>query len=335
MKKRKKITHRQKRKSFVRGISADIKRFISKIKTLINNRKSKKVPPQPVRPITEKSGSVTLRNNSIPVQEPEAQIKVSIETGKSEERIERIIDMKYISPVDIGYICPSGGYMNIAQFRVTGTNGKTNRKITTRYEAKDEAGVINMAMQDGIHEPFDVEPIPWDAATERQLKYLESLGVDTSLGFSKTDAREIISRIVDRGQNLADQKMSDGKIVSWVNPERGPSIEFAQFADDSGVIFSMYSSFYSLLDRVVYSLEKNSQRDRNAFYAYCVICNSRNAEIGDMRKSSLSPKLYEFADMAVENESLNKSIAWRPISDYLKPYKGSKAYKEVAKFFGI
>ena len=57
--------------------------------------------------------------------------------------------------------------------------------------------------------------------------------------------------------------------------------------------------------------------------------------IGDLRKTELADRLYEFADVVLSNQDILKSIVGRNPDDYLKPHKGSKAYRAVADFFNL
>ena len=99
-----------------------------------------------------------------------------------------------------------------------------------------------------------------------------------------------------------------------------------------GVKFSLYISETALLNSTVCAL---SDRDKAAFFAYCILCSKDRSPVRDPRQSEYAEKLYAFADVAVRNAQLMKSINGRDPSDYQNPHKGSIAYKAVADYFDL
>lgn len=131
---------------------------------------------------------------------------------------------------------------------------------------------------------------------------------------------------------VSEKECSSGIIYRRVRPIPGPSKEFAEYADDLGIKFSMYISGPGLFTHTILNLEP---REKAAFYAYCLICAHTQRAIENPKKSQYADKLYKFADMAIDNPVLLKSITGRGPSDYLNPHKGSKAYKAVAEYFSL
>lgn len=211
-----------------------------------------------------------------------------------------------------GYVSPSGGYMNWAIFDVVGTNPETGRKKARKYEAVDEAEALELAEKDGLLNPEIKGVIPHEPPTEKQIEYLKSWNVEVPEGACKSDISAILSRLVDS--------------------ENEPKEDYAMFAHKMGIGFSKYIGAEALHNAVVFRLK---DRDKAAFFAYCVQCNREGIEIGSMLDSPILEKLYAFGDKVADNESIMRSIVGRSPNDYLYPHKGSVAYKAVAEFFGF
>ena len=279
--------------------------------------------------------AATLKKGSAkPRVTHEQEIKVKIKTETTHSYVDRLLAKgEDLTLVDLdGYISPSGGFVNWATYEVIGKNMNTNRKNKRRYDAKTEADAINQANADNLTGPYDITILMHDAPTEKQIQYLQSWGVAVPAGVNKFDVNAILSRLEDETEAISEKKISQNATEERIRLLPGPSAAFAKFADSMGVKFSRYIGKSALFDKTLYSL---TRRDRVAFYAYCIICTNNKMEIGDMRNSEHYARLYDFADMAVNDQSLLQSIERRSANDYLHPHKGSAAYKAVAEFFGL
>lgn len=271
-----------------------------------------------------------MQKQSQPVHEH----KVSVTAKTSSYDVERLIaEGIELLPLDLGgYRSPSGGFVNWAYFEVKGTNSTTGRQNTRRYTAKDETAAAAIAEADGLNFPYEITALPNDAPTDRQINYLRSWNVAVPKGAAKEDISAILSRLEDSYDTVSENQISQDTIVEYIHPLPGPNEEFAKYAHDMGVLFSRYIGGKALFHHTVYNLK---DYDRAAFFAYCVLCSHYNETIRDLRSSGYADQLYSFADMASVNESLMRSIGGRFPDDYMKPHKGSTAYKAVAEFFGI
>lgn len=266
--------------------------------------------------------------------QPVHEFQVSVTTKTSSYDVERFIaEGIELLPLDLGgYRSPSSGFVNWAHFEVRGTNATTGRKNTRRYTARDEMAAAQMAEADGLRGPYEINALPNDAPTDRQINYLRSWNVEVPEGAAKEDISVILSRLEDSCDTVSENQISQDTIVQYIRPLPGPNEEFAKYAHDMGVMFSRYIGSKALFHHTVYSLK---DYDRAAFFAYCVLCSHYNEAVRDLRSSGYADQLYAFADVASANESLMRSIGGRLPDDYMKPHKGSTAYKAVAEFFGI
>lgn len=262
------------------------------------------------------------------------EIKITISTQTSTHYVECFIaEGETVSLVDLGgYESPSGGYVNWAQYEVRGKNISTGRQNTRQYTARDEMAVTAIAEADGLTPPFQIQVLPNEAPTDRQTAYLRSWNVEVPAGAVKEDVSAILGRLEGSRDIVSEKNTSPDTVVRYVRPTDKPNEEFAMYAHDMGVLFSRYIGNRALFYDTVYSL---SGREQAAFFAYCVLCSYHRTIIKDLRNSEYAGQLYAFADMALSNENIMRSIGGRPSDDYLTPHKGTKAYKAVAEFFGL
>lgn len=233
-----------------------------------------------------------------------------------------------LSMVSIGgYRSPSGGYMNYAEFLVSGyvLNEKTGRKnkfketiyAKTMEEAKEK--IQGHPIIDGLN----IDVIPFEKATEKQLDYAHDLGAIVPDDAGKWDVSAIISRFTGA---LGD--------LYYDPPQESPSEEFALFADQMGCHFSKFIGEDDLFSSVICNL-KDRDRDKVAFYAYCIL----KAHDGvDVATDPVYPDLtecYKFADTVIGSDSIMRSINERTPADYRHPHKGASSYKAVAEYFQL
>ena len=220
-------------------------------------------------------------------------------------------DVGELSLADIGgYESPAGGFVNYAPFRVTGKSVTTGRNNTRRYEARDEAAARELALADGLTDPFTFEVAPHREPTERQLEYALDLGVSLPDGVCFDDISTIITRVVD------------------FDVEESPDPGFSRYAHDMGVMFSRFAGRVSLLSHAVAQLKGEKLA---TLYAYCVYLQDKSGDLGDPRKLPFYDKLCAVGADLASDPVFMKSIESRDRYDFLTPSKQTNAYK-VATF---
>lgn len=127
-----------------------------------------------------------------------------------------------------GYISPSGGFVNFGKFQVIGKKPETNRKNKRIYYESEKKYACKRAEIDGLVEPFEVNILPMEAPSERQLAYVSDLGGMIPEGACAKDVSAIISRITDD-----DEESVDDNISKW--------------AHMYGVHFSLYSGYKEIM----------------------------------------------------------------------------------------
>lgn len=265
-------------------------------------------------------------------ERPTAEITAKTETSVIEA--ERFLSEKHtVSMVKLDiYASPSGGFVNWSVYQVEGKNAETGRKNKRKYEAKTAADAENMAAADGLLAPYQTTVLPHEQPTERQTAYLASWGANSPAGATKYDVSAILGRLEASNDVVREKKIGKSKIVEWIKPVDGPTEEFAKYADDMGVKFSLYIGKEALFCDTVYSL---NGREKAAFFAYCILCAADGIEPGDLRDTPNVAEIYRFADIATEDDAVMRSINSRDADDYIHPHKGSTAYKAVAIHFGL
>lgn len=214
-----------------------------------------------------------------------------------------------------GYVCPSGGYLNWATYEVAGINPETKRKEKRSYSAQDEAEALELAEKYGLQDPVINAALPHGKPSEWQIE--RTAGWKMPADVCKWDVYAILDR---QGTEGAEDF------------EESPTEEFAMFAHKMGVSFSRFIGAKALHEHVVNRLQFP---DKAAFFAYCVLCSHKGAAVGDMLKAPNLEQLYAFGDMVRDNPALIRSINGRDPADYLKPNKGTAAYKAVAEYFNL
>lgn len=244
-----------------------------------------------------------------------------------------LADGEIISKLDLGWGAnPSGGFGNWSVYEITGINQATGRKDIRKYDARDERGAIAEAKKGCLIEPYSVRLLPHDAPTEKQINYLLSWNASLPDGASKYDVSAMLSRLEDSYDTVYEKQTPDGNEYNYIRPLPSPSVDFARYADDMGLYFSSFVGAETLFNGVVRSLE---MRDKIAFFAYCVLCSYHRWDIGNLLSSPYKDRLYEFADIVIQDDALVKSVAQRTPYDYKNIHKGTKIYKAVAEYFGI
>ena len=234
-----------------------------------------------------------------------------------------------ITPIDLGiYSNPSGGFTNWATYKVTGINSTTKRKNTRKYATVNERSALKLAYEEGLSEASIIEIFPHEPPTENHLNYAKELGLSIPDGACDEDVYAMILRVI-HSKKIVKEEHFDDKIIEYRKPQVSPTTEFAQFACEKGIHFSSYTGESQLLYKTVYHL---NERDKFAFYAYCVICNKKHERIGNLNFTPYFEKLYEFADNCIDSQALIRSLNGREPKDYKTPHKGTVIYKETIQF---
>lgn len=224
-----------------------------------------------------------------------------------------------------GYRSPSGGYLNWAQFKVTGINPKTNRKNTRSIKAPSQEAAIMIAEKE-LTSPSISAIIPHLAPSDSHLEDARKLGISVPSDACSTDINCMMDRVYNYAEVVSEKWISDDTKLLEVIPAPASDEMLAKFAHGKGVRFSMYIREENLISSCFCNL---NDYDRAAFAAFYILHSINHEFAGDYAK------LNTFADYAITKPSLMKSISSRDETDYYRPHKGSAVYKEVMSFFNI
>jgi hypothetical protein len=98
---------------------------------------------------------------------------------------------------------PLRGWTNFGMFEVHGLNPSTGRENKRTLEALTSADAKNKALAAGLVEPISVSEVQRPMATERQIAYGKSLGIEITPDMSMVDASASICRVND-GESFRD-----------------------------------------------------------------------------------------------------------------------------------
>jgi hypothetical protein len=218
--------------------------------------------------------------------------------------------------------------MNYINYKATGKNKDTNRKRTLKIPARSEEIAEQLSIEQGLLPPVQIEIIPFDPPTEKQLDYAESLGIYIPENATKDDLTCLIHNSVEK------------------DPDPNPGL--IEFATNREMFFSecigkrrLYSLVFEHLDGV----------DKTAFFAFSVyrwLSEDRHANLDTHPQKEL---FYSFADQVKNDSSFQKSLLKYKGEDlrffgkitteedgYISEhYAGSDktiAYKKTAQFIG-
>lgn len=99
---------------------------------------------------------------------------------------------------------PLRGWTNFGMFEVHGMNPDTGRENKKIVEALTSSHAREQAASMGLAEPISVKEIQRPMATDRQIAYGESLGINITTDMSMIDASALICR-VDDGETFRDR----------------------------------------------------------------------------------------------------------------------------------
>ncbi len=205
-----------------------------------------------------------------------------------------------------------------------------NDNIDPKFSVTTSSYSIYTTLKKG----YRFTPLPFGATylekpTESQLEYARDLGIVLPEDIGKADVSAILSRVVDGETDESTEKILGPDTRQYeVIPLPGPDVDFAAFAQQSGIKFSKYIGGDALFNQVVYSLEGG---EKAAFYAYCVLCYETKSPIKNMLEHPRLNDFYAYAKLAVNDESLWASLKKIEPDKYVRPHKGTKAYKAAVE----
>ncbi len=103
-----------------------------------------------------------------------------------------------------GYVSPSGGFMNYAKYKVSGTNSATNRAKSITCDCFSEEEAIAMAAEAGLGEPYTIAIVPFELPSDRQIEYAADLGIAIPDGACMKDVSAMIDRVLENDENPPD-----------------------------------------------------------------------------------------------------------------------------------
>lgn len=205
-----------------------------------------------------------------------------------------------------------GCYLNYYHYKIIGIDEDGNSKLRLRSGINEQLAIKKVESL-GLRPPFKISTVKYDAATERQLAYLGSLGVVIPDFITKDDASYMISRVID-------------------DDLEGPNSEIVDLALALNIEFSAFIGANSLFDSII---EQACDRDRAALFAYGVHQNIKHLKWSNMLNDPNVSKFYDFADFVISDAALLKSLKGREPYDYICQHKGTKIYKAAVSFFNL
>lgn len=178
-----------------------------------------------------------------------------------------------------------GEKLNYQIYKISGINEATNRKKSIKIDGLSEDDAIESVLKQGLKEISNIEIIPFDVPTERQLDYAKSLGLIIPNASTKEDVSALISKRVDRDST--------------------PNPGLLEFATNKRIFLSNYIGKTALYEQVFSRLV---DKDKIAFFAFSIyryISDDRHANLDTHSGKAL---FYEFADSVISDESFMKSM---------------------------
>ena len=260
-----------------------------------------------------------------PLPTPQSEQKEKEHTFAMNETAEFHVKIKTqyvnnISPVKLSRIpfhplCGGrGAYLNFREYLIEETREKGKNR-SFRCKCNSEQKAIELALQAGLMEPYDIQIIEPDPPTDRQLSYAKDLGIlidqEDMSKITKIDISYMISRALGE-----DSKES-------------PTPEMVAMAEKIGWQGSAYVGKHALISEL---LKQSDERTHIALYAYAVHQQSLHKSLANMFDDGELDLYFSFADQVMEMPAVLKSIKSRTAEDYFNPSKGTNAYKAVKEF---
>lgn len=180
------------------------------------------------------------------------------------------------------------GYLNYCCYQISGMRmtSKGPKKFISRVNTLNEASAKEMALSSGLSEPISITVSKFKEPTPQQLEYAYDLGIDIPENACSEDVSCMICRITE-------------------SDEKTPSMPLAVYADRKGAQFSAFIGEKAFLNMLFLRLE---QRDKFAFFAYCVYCYLVSKSLGDLDASPLADMFYRYADINTGRPEIVASI---------------------------
>ena len=291
--------------------------YIKKLNTALENNPGKsavKIISDTDREVAEKrlqqSRASLTPTTSTEENQDSSPFKVKITTRQVEREPFGIINRFSFPP-----LCNSRGkYLNYRQYLVTGMGNKGRRR-SLRLCCKTEQQAFDKAEQDGLTAPFDLQIIEPDPPTDRQLAYAGDLGIIIPSGDMKFITKEDISHMIDRATGEDSVESPDSDLLSMAEK------------------LNWQGSAYIGRDKLWYAIVKCADdKTLAALYVYAVHQQQKHKKIGDMFADPDLNMFFQFAEQAIANASVLKSIQGREPGDFIAPHKGTTAYKAAIDF---
>jgi|GEM_PF-3599866 hypothetical protein len=209
----------------------------------------------------------------------------------------------------------SNGYLNYGLYEVTGksTDGKP---IKFKINSINETSAREHVISGGLSEEFSVIPIEFKTPTAQQLEYALDLGITIPVDCCHEDISCLINRVNE-------------------DDEKSPPVPLAVYADRKGAQFSAWVGEKAFMNMLFLKLE---QRDRLAFFAYCVYCYLYSKSVANLDDSDDAELFYNFADSFSADVMLNSSLNRMEGASLIEfgTYEGktgTAAYILAAKYF--
>lgn len=188
-----------------------------------------------------------------------------------------------------------------------------------------------------IQKPEDITALPFDTLdvahkhppTDRQLRRAAYSGIVVPEDACLADVNCMINRIDSHYTYIDEEELANGTIRKTVMPDPSPCVELATYAADIGIRFSRFIGSHTLFKDIVKS---SSMRDRAAFYAYAVYLSLVDGEFKNLLEHPMCDRFYAFADDALKNPQISKSLSERDYHDFKKPHRGTLAYKAAIQY---
>lgn len=213
--------------------------------------------------------------------------------------------------------------MNYRLYQCKAVFAKTNRTRTRKIEAFSEDEARAAIKELGYLDPIEITHVPFEPPTDMQRAACQEHGTSIPTKACKADVSYII-----------DCKMKSDSV---------PNPELLKYATEMKIKLSYYIGKKALYTCIFDHLE---QRDKIAFYVFCVYRFLSNNRCGNLNRSVHKDLFYDFADKKLSDQSFVKSVNRHSGDElryfgtiYVNNYEcnggGSKntiAYKETKKF---
>ncbi len=173
------------------------------------------------------------------------------------------------------------------QYKVYGYGEKTNRQRKRIYYAYDEKEAREKALHDETI-PETIEMLPEESATDRQISYARSLGKNIDENYTKREASDIISRVVDHDEPACE--------------------EIKEIADYFKVEYSQYANEYSLFNSVHNILIQSDKKENVCSWFLSRVYHKLFSNHSGKSKPPWDPTISEIASEIAQDESVYRSI---------------------------